>query len=61
MSQAESLQDRTQLGRAGQRGTPDPLRAEKVGDVAARILFVDPVGRLLIQSRGLVGIFRLRA
>lgn len=60
MSLAESVQDRTQLGRAGQGSTEDPQRGEKVGDVAARILFMDISERLLIQSSGLVGIFKLK-
>lgn len=53
MSPAESLQDRTQLGKAGQEGEA------KEGDVAAKI-FVDVEGSLLIQSSWLVGIVKLK-
>ena len=74
MSQAERVfrtgRNEAELVRGG--NTEDPPRAEeggkkkkkekekkrKVGDVAARILFMDIVGRLLIQSRGLVRYFQ---
>lgn len=47
MSLAESLQDRTQVGRAGQGGG----KRRKVSDVAAGIPSMDAADRLLITVR----------
>lgn len=60
MSLAESSGQDTQLGRGGQGISGSAQKRKKVGNVEARILFMDVVGRLLIQSTGLVGIFKLK-